>query len=76
MTKNQNKCWYNTGFPPPAGSKNVVLKFLSVNNMVIPPANTGRESNNKIAVVNTDQTNKGNRWKSHIVNSSNKIDRS
>jgi hypothetical protein len=33
--KNQNRCWYNIGSPPPAGSKKVVLKFLSVNNMVI-----------------------------------------
>ena len=48
------------GSPPPAGSKNVVLKFLSVNNIVIAPAKTGRESNNKIAVINTDHTNKGN----------------
>lgn len=47
------------GSPPPTGSKNVVLKFRSVNNMVIAPANTGRDSNNKIAVTITDQTNKG-----------------
>ena len=58
--KNQNKCWYNTGSPPPDGSKKVVLKFLSVNNIVIPPANTGNESNNKKEVTNTDHTNKGN----------------
>lgn len=38
----------------------MVLKFLSVNNMVIAPANTGRDSNNKNAVINTDQTNNGN----------------
>lgn len=25
--KNQNKCWYNMGSPPPAGSKKVVLKY-------------------------------------------------
>ena len=25
--KNQKRCWYNTGSPPPAGSKNVVLKY-------------------------------------------------
>ena len=37
-----------------------MLKFLSVNNIVIAPANTGRDSNNKNAVINTDQTNKGN----------------
>jgi hypothetical protein len=28
--------------------------------MVIAPANTGKENNNKKAVINTDQTNKGN----------------
>jgi len=30
-----------------------VLKFLSVNNIVIAPANTGIENNNKNAVINT-----------------------
>ena len=58
--KNQNKCWYNTGSPPPAGSKKVVLKFRSVNSIVIAPANTGNESSSKNAVINTDHTNKGN----------------
>ena len=48
------------GSPPPAGSKNEVLKFLSVNNIVIAPANTGNDNNNKKAVINTAQTNKGN----------------
>jgi hypothetical protein len=47
------------GSPPPAGSKKVVLKFRSVNSIVIAPANTGRESNNKKAVMKTDHTNKG-----------------
>jgi hypothetical protein len=37
----------------------VVLKFLSVNNIVIAPANTGKERRSKKAVINTDQTNKG-----------------
>ena len=37
-----------------------MLKFLSVNNIVIPPANTGNDNNNKIAVTNTAQTNNGN----------------
>jgi hypothetical protein len=35
------------GSPPPAGSKKVVLKFRSVNSMVIAPANTGSDNNNK-----------------------------
>jgi len=36
-----------------------VLKFLSVNNIVIAPANTGKDNNNKIAVTNTAQQNNG-----------------
>jgi hypothetical protein len=58
--KNQKRCWYNIGSPPPIGSKKVVLKFQSVNSIVIAAASTGRDSNNKIAVIKTDQTNKGN----------------
>jgi len=57
--KNQNKCWYKIGSPPPEGSKKEVLKFRSVNNIVIAPAKTGKDNNNKIAVINTDQTNRG-----------------
>jgi len=38
----------------------VVLKFLSVSNIVIAPANTGNDKSNKKAVINTDQTNRGN----------------
>lgn len=53
MTKNQNKCWYKIGSPPPVGSKNVVLKCLSVNNIVIAAAETGEDNNNNIAVIKT-----------------------
>lgn len=49
------------GSPPPVGSKNVVLKFRSVNNIVIAPAKTGRDRSNKIVVMKTDQTNKFSR---------------
>jgi len=35
------------------------LKFLSVNNIVIAPARTGNDNNNKNAVINTAQTNNG-----------------
>jgi hypothetical protein len=31
----------------------------SVSNIVIPPAKTGKESNNNTAVITTDQANKG-----------------
>jgi len=57
--KNQNKCWYKMGSPPPLGSKKVVLKLRSVNNIVIAPANTGRDKSSKTAVIITDHTNKG-----------------
>jgi len=36
-----------------------VLKLRSVNNIVIPPANTGKANNSIIAVIKTDQGNKG-----------------
>lgn len=49
------------GSPPPAGSKNEVFKLRSVSNIVIAPANTGKDSNNKMAVNNTDHTNRGTR---------------
>ena len=58
--KNQNRCWNKIGSPPPAGSKNDVLKFLSVKSIVIPPAKTGMANNNKTVVTKTDQTNNGN----------------
>lgn len=41
------------------GSKNVVLKFLSVNNIVMAPAKTGNDNNNKKTVINNDHKNKG-----------------
>jgi hypothetical protein len=36
------------------------LKFLSVNNIVIAPANTGNDNNNNTAVIKTAQAYKGN----------------
>lgn len=57
--KNQNKCWNKIGSPPPEGSKNVVLKFRSVRSIVIPPANTGRDSRSSKAVIRTDHGNIG-----------------
>lgn len=53
------------GSPPPAGSKNEVLRFRSVRSIVIAPASTGSDSSNRMAVRNTDQTNKGIR--SHVI---------
>jgi hypothetical protein len=40
-------------------SKKFVPKLRSVNNIVIPPANTGNDNNNKIAVIKDAHTNKG-----------------
>lgn len=68
--KNQKRCWYRIGSPPPAGSKNDVLKLRSVNSIVIAPARTGKDSNNRIAVNSTDQTNRGI---SSIVSASGRI---
>jgi len=36
-----------------------VLKFRSVKSIVIAPAKTGNDNNNRIAVMKTAQTNKG-----------------
>ena len=36
-----------------------MLKLRSVSNIVIAPANTGSDNNNKNAVIKTAQTNKG-----------------
>lgn len=47
------------GSPPPAGSKKVVFKFRSVNNIVIPAASTGSERSSNTAVTSTDHTNRG-----------------
>ena len=58
--KNQKRCWYNIGSPPPATSKKDVLKFLSVRTIVIAPANTGSESNSKTAVTTTAHPNNAN----------------
>jgi hypothetical protein len=55
--KNQKRCWNKTGSPPPAGSKNEVLKFLSVSNILIAPANTGSVISRRIAVTNIAQQN-------------------
>jgi len=47
------------GSPPPAGSKNDVFKFRSVNNIVIAPARTGSDRSNNKAVMAIDHTNNG-----------------
>lgn len=57
--KNQKIRWNKIGSPPAAASKKAVLKFLSKSNIVIPPAKTGNANNKRIAVIKTDQTNKG-----------------
>lgn len=57
--KNQNKCWYRIGSPPPAGSKNDVFRFRSVNSIVIAPASTGRDRRSRITVKNTAHVNSG-----------------
>jgi len=58
--KNQKRCWYNIGSPPPATSKNEVLKLRSVNTIVIAPARTGKDNNKRTAVITTAHPNKAN----------------
>lgn len=53
--KNQNKCWNKTGSLLPTGSKKLVLKFRSNNNIVIAAANTGKDKTSKIAVTTIAQ---------------------
>jgi hypothetical protein len=48
------------GSPPPATSKKDVLKFLSVNIIVIPPAKTGKDNNSNTAVTITAHPNNAN----------------
>ncbi len=52
------------GSPPPDISKNEVLKFLSVNTIVIAPANTGNDNKSNTAVITTAQPNNASydRW--------------
>src|SRR5271154_3625676 len=57
MPKEPNKFLKNLGSPPPATSKKEVFKFLSVNNIVIAPANTGKDNNNNIAVITVAHPN-------------------
>lgn len=57
--KNQNKCWNRMGSPPPVGSKKDVLRLRSVNNIVIPPAKTGKARRRRMTVIKTDHTNRG-----------------
>lgn len=51
--KNQKRCWYRMGSPPPAGSKNDVFRFRSVNSIVMAPASTGSLRSSKMAVMKT-----------------------
>lgn len=57
--KNQNRCWYRTGSPPPAGSKNDVFRFRSVRSIVMAPAKTGRVRRRSSTVRITAHTNRG-----------------
>lgn len=47
------------GSPPPLGSKNDVLRFRSVSNIVIAPARTGRDRRSSTTVITTAHTNSG-----------------
>ena len=47
------------GSPPPAGSKNDVLRFRSVRSIVMAPAKTGRDRRRSTTVITTAHTNRG-----------------
>lgn len=53
--KNQNRCWNIMGSPLPSGTKNTLLKFRSMINIVILLANTGRDTNSNAIVTKIDQ---------------------
>ena len=57
--KNQKRCWYRTGSPPPAASKKVVPKLRSVSSIVMADAKTGKDRSSRKAVTRIDQTNSG-----------------
>lgn len=57
--KNQNRCWYKIGSPPPAGSKKDVFKLRSVSSIVIAPARTGSDNRRRTTVIVTAHTNRG-----------------
>jgi hypothetical protein len=48
------------GSPPPPSSKKDVLKFLSVNTIVIAPAKTGNDNSSKTAVTATAHPKRAN----------------
>lgn len=66
--KNQNRCWYKIGSPPPKGSKKEVFILRSINSMVIAAANTGRENKSKKEVVTIDQIKSGRRSTKKLEN--------
>ena len=47
---------YIIGSLSPAGPKNIVFRFWSVNKKVIPAADNGNDDNRNIAVISTDHT--------------------
>ena len=57
--KNQNRCWYRIGSPPPLESKKVVFRFRSVRSIVIAPARTGRDRRRSRAVRIIDHGKRG-----------------
>ena len=57
--KNQNRCWYRIGSPPPDALKNDVPKWRSVSSMVMAPASTGSDSSSRNTVTRIDHTNSG-----------------
>jgi hypothetical protein len=63
MSEKSKKMLIKNRISTPIISKKVVLKFRSVNNIVIPPAKTGNDNNRRTAVIKTAQTKRGKRVK-------------
>lgn len=64
--KNQKRCWYRTGSPPPSGMKKEEFRFRSVSSIVMAPASTGSDRTSRMAVTTRDQTKSGIRSASRV----------
>ena len=59
--KNQNRCCHISGWPPPAGVKNMVPSVRSSSSRIAAAVSTGVAKRPRIAVMKSPQTAKGMR---------------
>jgi len=57
--KNQKRCWKRIGSPPLQGVKKFVPNKRSQSNIVMAPANTGSDNNNRYVVTIIDHGYRG-----------------